>query len=194
MILKGKRFAVGPVFFTMAMVLCVCSVGSWPPRRRVTPPARAAPGSFFVRPGASWRLRRVVEAGFLAAPVAPAPCRPGRGSSRRTRAVDAEASGLLGNDPTPNRVLACASEASSFVRVLLPKLRCVFFAGCSPTHTRNNRHRCTLQKTHTSSAAARCDFVQSSSRQHMHCMLSQSHREGTASSATARRRTPSWAL
>ena len=49
MILKGKRFAVGPVFFTIAMVLYVCSVYSWLCLRAGARP----PGSSSRAPGAS---------------------------------------------------------------------------------------------------------------------------------------------
>ena len=178
--------AVGPVFFTIAMVLCVLC---WQ-----LPPA--APRHAACSRG-SWQLLR--EAGrVLASPES----RGGRlfglpsawpALERRTRAVDVEADGLQGTYPTPTGGLGSHSEASIFVRGASPEwLACLSLlhttAFVIPSSPR------ALQKTRTSSAAARCDFLQSSSRQHMHCMQSLSHREGTASSATARRRTPSWAL
>ena len=177
--------AVGPVFFTIAILALSVSVSAASVCVFVCAPAS---GQLFVRagrvpggPGGAW--------GWLYG--SPSAWPRARGARAREPALSTLR--LQSNDFTPNRVLAYASEASSSCGCFCPKLRCVFLQAAL-RRTRSNHHRCALQKTPTSSAAARCDFLQSSSRQHMPCMQSHHQAGGTASSATARRRTPSWAL
>ena len=141
-------------------------------------------------PGASSVVPEARGGGFLAAPA------PGRGARRRPARRRRGQCGLHGNDPTPTGVLAYSSEAPSFVRVRPERLACLQSPARTTAFVTPSWPRA-LEKTHTSSAAARCEFVQSSSRtsrQHMLCVQSLSHLGGTASCAMARRRTPSWAL
>ena len=195
--------AVGPVFFTIAMVLYVC--GWLPPRshrlvlyllvclrlpRRGPCAARrsAASGQLFVSAGrvlaspesrggrlfglpSAWSRRSSLEPALSTS-------RPMGSKALIQRLPEAWV-------PIQRLLFSCGVQALSGWRVCSLLHTTAFVTPSSPR---------ALQKTHTSSAAARCDFLQSSSRQHMHCMQSLSHREGTASSATARRRTPSWAL
>ena len=179
--------AVGPVFFTIAMVLCLlcwqlapaatrhaaCSRGSWQLLReagRVLASPESRGGRLFGLPSA-WPRRSSLEPALSTS-------RPMGSKALIQRLPEAWV-------PIQRLLFSCGVQALSGWRVCSLLHTTAFVTPSSPR---------ALQKTHTSSAAARCDFLQSSSRQHMHCMQSLSHREGTASSATARRRTPSWAL